>query len=363
MSQTDGILPRRHIEGYAAVSSNANDTLMRLLEMLRLIPRAPRKASAQELHKLLAQRGYPTSQRTIERDLQNLSRRFDLVSDESSKPYGWSWAKNAHFEFLPRLSTPQAVALLLSQAHLKNFMPQFLLKELGPVFASAEQEVAATGMKDWHRRTAIIPGSMPLLPPNLSADVLDHVHVALARRRCLSGRYRVRGSQTDKELTIHPLGLIVRGSVQYLVCTLRDYQDVRQIALHRLSHTRVLDTPSGTPAGFDFGTYAASSASKYWAQGAIRLVARFTADAAGHLRETPVSKDQELVELGGTDVELRATVESDDTLRWWLLGFGSQVEVLEPGELREELGGELKRAAQSYETKPKKGRPARRPGR
>ena len=227
-------------------------------------------------------------------------------------------------------------------------MPDFLLKELATVFASAEQEVASTGWKDWHKRTAILPTSMPLLAPKLNADVLDHVHSALALRRCLSGRYRSRGSDSARELTIHPLGLVVRGSTQYLVCTLRNYQDVRQIALHRLSHTRVLDAPINPPGGFDFGKYVASSASKYWAQGKIRLIARFTAEAAGHLRETPVSKDQELIEIGNDEVELRASVERDDTLRWWLLGFGSQVEVLAPKELRQAMGNELTRAAQRY---------------
>lgn len=330
------------------MNKGANDTLARQWAMLRLIPRAPRKTTSRDLCRQLEQLGHSTSPRTVERDLHALSGRFALVADDSSKPYGWSWARDADMELTPRLSPSQAVALLLSQAHLKNFMPDFLMKELATVFASAEQEVASTGWKDWHKRTAILPTSMPLLAPRLNADVLDQVHSALALRRCLSGHYRSRGSESSRELTIHPLGLIIRGSIQYLVCTLREYQDIRQIALHRLSHARILDDPIRSPAGFDFAKYVASSASKFWAQGKIRLIARFTSEAAGHLRETPVSKDQELVDLGNAEVELRATVESDDTLRWWLLGFGSQVEVLAPRELREDLGNELKQAALRY---------------
>ena len=336
------------------MNNGSNDTLARQWAMLRLIPRAPRKTTSRDLCRQLERLGFLTSARTVERDLHNLSGRFALVTDDSSKPYGWSWAKDADIELMPRLSPSQAVALLLSQVHLKNFMPSFLMRELASVFASAEQEVASTGWKDWHRRTAIVPTSMPLLAPKLSAEVVEHVHSALALRRCLSGRYRSRGSESPREMTIQPLGLIVRGSAQYLVCTLRDYQDVRQIALHRLSHTHVLDAPSKSPAGFDFAKYVASSASKYWAQGKIRLVARFSVAAGGHLRETPVSKDQELSDIEGSgQLELRATVESDETLRWWLLGFGSQVEVLEPAALREELRVELLAAAQRYVPRPK----------
>ena len=331
------------------MNGGGNDTLARQWAMLRLIPRAPRRTTSRELCRQLEQLGHSTSPRTVERDLQNLSNRFALVADDGSRPYGWSWAKDADIELMPRLSPSQAVALLLSQVHLKNFMPQFLLKELATVFASAEGEVASTGWKDWHKRTAILPASMPLLAPKLSAEAMEHVHSALALRRCLSGRYRSRGSESARELIIHPLGLIVRGAAQYLVCTLRDYQDVRQIALHRLSGTRVLDLPCKPPLGFDFGRYVASHASKYWAQGKIRMTARFTAEAGAHLRETPVSKDQELLDVeGGERLELRATVESDETLRWWLLGFGSQVEVLEPAELRKEMRDELLRASRRY---------------
>lgn len=331
------------------MSTNTNDTLMRQWAMLRLIPRAPRKASAQELQKQLAVQGFTTSSRTIERDLQNLSDRFGLVVDESSRPYGWSWAKDANFEFTPRLSISQGVALLLSKAHLRNFLPHAVLKELAPLFDLAENELASTGWKDWHQRTAILPTSFPLLAPRVSAGVLDDVHHALALKRCLTGRYQAKGNQTGKDMAIHPLGLLVRGSAQYLVCTLRDYKDIRHLALHRLSHTAVLDTPCVPPKGFDFSRYVASQAAKYQSQGAIRLVARFTAEAAEHLRDTPVSKDQAIVELGGGEwVELSATVDDDQTLRWWLLGFGEHMEILEPASLREEMRKSLQAAVQRY---------------
>jgi len=45
---------------------------------------------------------------------------------------------------------------------------------------------------------------------------------------------------------------------------------------------------------------------------------------------------------------LTATVEDDQTLRWWLLGFGSRVEVLEPAELRAEIAAQVNAAAHRY---------------
>lgn len=331
------------------MSGKTNDALMRQWAMLRLIPRAPRKTSVQELQRRLEVDGFATTSRTVERDLQALSQRFPLIVDASSKPYGWSWLREANFEFAPRLSASQSVALLLSRLHLRSLLPHAMMNELAPVFEQAEKEVSASGWKDWHHRTAVLPTSLTPLAPNVPAAVLESVHHALALKKCLSAQYRAKGNQSAKEMKIHPLGLLVRGNVQYLVCTLRDYQDIRHLALHRFSTVALLDEPSTSPEGFEFSRYIATTGSKYQSQGQIRLVARFSAAAAEHLRDTAVARDQQLLDLAdGQRVELSATVENDDTLRWWLLGFGSRVEVVEPASLRDELKEELMGALQRY---------------
>lgn len=314
-----------------------------------MIPRAPRKITAQEIRRRLEVQGHVASARTIERDLQNLSRRLQLVADESARPYGWSWSQEADFEFAPRLSTSQSVALLLAQTHLRTLLPRALISDLAPLFDAARRDVSATGWEGWHLRTAVVPTNMPLLSPEVSSGVQDDVHTALALRRCLSGRYRTKGNAEPKEMVIHPLGLIVRGAAQYLVCTLRSYVEVRHLALHRLSDTRVLDETSATPADFDFTVYARSHGLKYRSRGRIELVVQFIREAAEHLRDTPLARDQVVREMeGGTWTEVTATVEDDETLRWWLLGFGCRVKVMQPQSLRDDLRKELEAAAGHY---------------
>ena len=78
------------------------------------------------------------------------------------------------------------------------------------------------------------------------------------------------------------------------------------------------------------------------------LVARFDPDAAEHLRETPLAADQAMFDLEDGRVEVRATVEDDETLRWWLLGFGSMVEVIQPQRLREAFRDEVVAMAGIY---------------
>jgi len=73
-----------------------NDTLLRLLTMLRHIPEHPQQITAKELLERLISENFKVSKRTVERDLLSLSERFSLISNERSIPYGWSWSKQAN---------------------------------------------------------------------------------------------------------------------------------------------------------------------------------------------------------------------------------------------------------------------------
>lgn len=316
-------------------------TAARQIALLQAIPRSPLKATTAELEALLLADGFEVSRRTIERDLHTLSSRFPLQMDARSKPYGWSWIRASGLEFLPRLSSSQAVAMLLARAHLHELLPELLSKELAPIFDAAERGLARSGWKDWDKRTAVISSGLQLLPPKIPAGVLAAVQTALSHRRCISALYRTKGSKDAGRRLIHPLGLLARGPVLYLICTLFDYDDVLQLALHRLSSVEETGHPAKQPMGFDFQAYVRTAGMKYQGNGRVVLVARFDADAAEHLRETPLSTDQVITDLVDGRVEVRATVEEDETLRWWLLGFGSMVEVIEPERLRDGIRNEV----------------------
>lgn len=327
-----------------------NDTLLRQWAMLRHIPRPPRRTGVSELVKRLAEDGFDTSNRTVERDLHRLASQFPLVAETSARPYGWSWAHDANFPFSPRLSASQGVALLLSRVHLRGLLPAPMFDDLAPVFDQAEREIASTGWKDWHRHTAVLPTTMAIIAPAPKRAVVDAIHHALAVKRCVIGSYRSKGNDETKAMKIHPLGLLLRGPVQYLACTLRDYKEVRHLALHRFTAVETSNEPCVPPDGFDFAQYVASTGSKYRPRGQIELVARFATSATEHLRDSAISLDQQLIEIeGGKDIELRATVEDDETLRWWLRGFGSRVRVDSPPELRDEFRKEWEMALRAYQ--------------
>src|SRR3546814_17997451 len=102
--------------------------------MLRGSLRATWRVTTGELEAKLVDEGFAVSRRTLERDLHGLSGLFPLELDDRVRPYGWSWAKGANFEFMPQLTSSQAVALLLAKAHLRHLLPRALHKALAQDF-------------------------------------------------------------------------------------------------------------------------------------------------------------------------------------------------------------------------------------
>ncbi len=318
-----------------------HDTLLRQWQMLRLIPRSPIKITAGEIKDRLSADGFNIAKRTIERDLMSLSEIFPLLCDDRDKPFGWSWNKQSIPLDVPSLGNSEALAFKLIEQYLSGLLPHSVLETIGPYFRMAELRLAAlpskSGPQSWINKIRVVPPTQPLLPPTIRAEIQQNVGDALLCDRQLHVLYRTRDSETATEATIHPLAIIQRGAVTYLAATFFKYEDIRLLALHRIEQADILDEPVIRPKKFDVDRYIASGALGWGDGERIRLEARFLADAAQHLYETPLSEDQVIATDGDSWVRLTATVANTPQLSWWLLGFGNTVEVLEPVKLRDEM--------------------------
>lgn len=329
------------------------DALSRQWLMLQWIPRYPRKITARELVERLRAEDQIVTKRTVERDLAALSDVFPLASDDRSKPFGWSWQKEAPQFSLPGMSPLQAMVLTLAHTHLNSLLPAHLLEPLGPYFAQADNTLRHTfgkrGLANWNQRVAVVHPTQPLLAPKTNDNVLAVVHAAVAQARQVALCYHSRSAAMTLSYRVHPLGLIYRGTLGYLVCTIGDYTDPRLLALHRITSVHLLDEAANGPKGFNLQAYAHSGVLGFMDNGPIKLVLRMQGPAAEHLYDTPLSEDQVIVndERKGW-LRIAATVDDTSQLRWWLLGFGDQAHVLAPGSLAAALSTDFRSAIALY---------------
>lgn len=289
----------------------------------------------------LANEGFQVTKRTIERDLQWVSTIFPLVSDERDKPYGWSWSKDAPSFDLPGLSQSEALVFKLAQQYLNKLMPSIMLAQLAPYFAAADKSLNeafhGSQLSKWQDKIAVAFPGQPLLTPNIDSEILSQLETALLEERQISVNYASRKDKSESSFLVHPLGIVLRGQISYLVCTLFDYQDIRMLAIHRISKANILNENSNRPKKFSIQEYATSSVFGFNDNGEIDLTLKFSHDAGQHLFETPINNSQSIEETKEGEILVRVETADNAQLRWWILGFGDQVEVVEPINLRKHI--------------------------
>ena len=310
--------------------------------MLRYVPRYPAKTTTRSLKKALAKKGFEVTQRTIQRDLKTLSGGMPGLQVDKEKDFpGWSWAKDALLLDLPAMDNNMALTFQLADHFLSEMFPPSVLKQLKPYFESANNVLQAmdnTGYTHWGEKIRILSRTQLLIPATIQDDVVTVIYEALFKGLQFRGRY-LRRDGDEVAYDIHPLGLIFRESVVYLVATIWDYSDPRHLALHRFTHCTLLGEEAVPPEDFDLDQYLAEGSFEYGeTEGEkIYLKVKFYDWTGQHLLETPLSEDQKTLEGDNGELQVDATVLASGQLRWWLLGFGDCVEVLEPVELREEF--------------------------
>jgi len=330
-----------------------SDTMLRHWEMLRQLPRERGKISTAQLEERLAEFGHPVTQRTIQRDLRDLSRLFPISCDERTKPFSWYWTRTAVPFDIPGMDLHTALAFRLAADHLAHLLPTTTRAYLEPHMRRARavlEEAHGGPLAAWPENVLAIPGGLPLQPPEIIPEVLEAVHLALLQQRCLKVQYRSRGAQEARELELHPLGLVYRDAVAYLLATAWDFEDVRQYVLHRLVKATLTEQPSRVPDGFDVRTYVERDRALEFPLGraVLPLVAAVEEFLATKMAETPLARDQLLSPLPDGRYRLSATVHDTVQLRIWLQSQGGYIEVLEPAALREEIAAELERALERY---------------
>ena len=303
------------------------DTSMLLLEILKRIPKGKMKITAAMLQEQLAAVGLERDIRTIQRHLDTLSTRYDIERDDRSKPYGYRWKERAEGISLPTLSAQESLLLMMARAHLQALLPPKLSKSLEGFFAQAERNLApgtsAKQERAWLNKVRVVPTSQPLLPPEIRPSVFETVADALFDNRLLDVVYQNAAGQTV-QARVMPLGLAQQGPRLYLVCRFEGYDNERNLALHRIVKIASSTLTFEYPKDFDLARYDADGRFGYGDGEKVRLTFRIDKAAGLHITESPLAKDQTVVEHEDC-YEISATVVDSAMLEWWLRGFGNNI--------------------------------------
>ena len=311
------------------------ETVLLAIELLKRI-RRDRLVSAPELQKQLEGAGFTRDLRTIQRQLEELSKHFDIERREDSRPYQYKWKPMAQGFSAPGLNEHESLLLALSERHLSSLLPVHLTQSMKGFFEQAHKNLAPYGGQakkgaQWMKKVRIVSTTQPLLPPKLAPGVFEQVSQALYDDRWLAIDY-VNASGKATSADVMPLGLALQGVRMYLVCRFKGHDNERSLAMHRIQSAKASTLAFVRPQGFDLEKYDDDGRFGFGEGKHINIKFTITRSAGHHLLESPLSEDQKVKEVQ-QGYEIGATVVESRNLVKWMRGFGNEVSNVTPAHL------------------------------
>lgn len=298
--------------------------------------------AAQEVADRLRDSGIQRDLRWVQYLLKHLVEVEDTVDrDDSQKPYLYRWRQDVAHPLNPELSDREALTLLLASAHLRPLLPQTVLSWMSDRFEDARHRLdprhGARPFNSWPEKVAVVSQLPPMMPPAIEDAVFSSVSEALLNDRWLNVDYRnAAGARLDNR-RVMPLALVRQAERLFLVCRFDGYEDVRNLALHRIQTAQVTPHPFERPRDFDLQTYIDSGGFGFGNGERIVLEMRVVPHVADLLAETPLSADQSITLSADGSFRVQASVLRSEQIRWWIRMQGDAVHVLAPTNLLDEV--------------------------
>jgi predicted DNA-binding transcriptional regulator YafY len=272
------------------------------------------------------------SERTARRDLEALAIAGIPVYSQQGRGGGWSLLGGARTD-LSGLTATEARALFMVAGPSSAATPDVksalrkLVRALPESFRSDAQAAATAIVVDPSSWGRAAPGPPPKHLEALQRAVVDGVQIELG----YAGRDR-----PASERIVHPLGLVTKGSVWYLVGDTA--AGLRTFRLSRVTSVVLTDAPVVRPADFDLGdAWRSITATVDERRAAFKASILAEPHLVPILRGMFGSRMKVVGEGAGNRVEVGLGGSSAEMVAVELAGFGRGVEVVEPEDVREHL--------------------------
>ncbi|NJN15258.1 MAG: transcriptional regulator [Oscillochloris sp.] len=281
------------------------------------------------------------ARRTIYRDLQALEEMGVPVWEDQGR-FG---IDRAAYLSTVRLNLNETIAIYFAARLLAHHSD-----EHNPHIVAALDKLAA-GLPDHAiaehiARVADLVRSRPLRADYVV--VLETITRAWADQRALRLRYRAPNREAiEREIEPYFVEVSRSGPGAYVIGYDRLRSAIRTFKIERVEWAEALDERFSLPHDFDPYAFLINA----WGvmdDTAVDVWLRFSAEAAPRVRESVWHHSQRISEHDDGGCDLYLTIGGIREILPWVLGWGAEVEVLEPAELRAETATHGLRMAALY---------------
>ena len=188
----------------------------------------------------------------------------------------------------------------------------------------------------------------PVNPLTGSQPAFEAIRRALQRRCAVRITYKSPVEPECRTL-LHPYRLFFNRRSWYVIARSSLHRDVRTFHIGRIVFLEETDTVFKIPPGFTFRKYFRNAWNMIPEPGPDHeVVVRFSPLVAQNVSEVLWHSTQRIQPNGDGSVDFHVTVSGLNEISWWVLGYGKEAEVRQPGALREIIRKHAVELAKKY---------------
>jgi predicted DNA-binding transcriptional regulator YafY len=308
--------------------------VQRQLQILTILNDYPQGLDIATLHNSLKTLGYSVTERTIRRDIHSLSHSFSIYEDNCTKPARFILQKTSLRNLNMSFEELQAIRLIQELIRPYNHLDiglnaEKLLENLLNSLPSNQ--------RNWLNEAS------PLLKVSINDLINERCFDSKIKKileECITGcyciliKYHSFHNNTIRERIVEPHLLEIREGCYHLWAYCHERSEMRDFRVSRII------TAQKTEIGFERRNKLLQNCTqnrfeKMSSQYSEIIKLEFCGFSARLIQEYYSNKADKLdINSDGTVLFERSTAITPDLIQW-LLGFGPEVEVLEPDKLRE----------------------------
>jgi predicted DNA-binding transcriptional regulator YafY len=218
--------------------------------------------------------------------------------------------------------------------------------------AAVKLETALPGRLRDQLREVVNALHIQLLPKNPlegKSPVYNQLLAAITRRQSVRLQYRSLNEGEEIRTKLSPYQLFFSRRSWYVVGRSSLHRATRTFNVGRIVQIETLEERYEIPRGFSLERFLRNAWHLIPEPGPDReVLVRFSKMVAQNVSEVNWHKTQKLTFNADGTLDFQVTVSGLNEISWWILGYGDQVEVIKPPELRRLIAQRVAQMAKMY---------------
>lgn len=330
-----------------------NKQVLRLLRVAQILEHARFGLSVLDVTSRLEDMGIPCAKRTVYRDIEALEASgFTLTRAKRDQVETFRLeGGNSHLARHLVIPPSSLMSLYMAKGLLEPLRETPFFDGLQIVFNELEVKLGprlAEDLKSWADEIKFEPG--PRWSLGISKDILDTLHAACSERDVVEAEYRSANSQTTSVRRLGPQALyFAKGAMYFIAEDLADNK-VKTFSVARFN-SAVKTDESFEGAAVDVSQMMFGSFGVFHGSEPEKVRIHFSNKVSGFVKERRWHASEKITSRPGGAIEYELDVAITPDLVNWILGFGSDAEVLEPERLIEKVEAEARKVCDLYSVK------------